>query len=400
MIILKNSLKYSEVAETIVYLKPGTGETDAEQLEKHFVVSESSQTFAVAAALGVDTSTVPRSRYYPHLKVMTGAVNQEAAAALRSDDRVLKVAGAPPLKLIRPVRAGAASLTTQRTWGLRALRIPSLWAQGLDGSGVAVGHLDTGVDAGHPALNGAVARFVEFGLLGERKTDRAQPYDSDDHGTHTAATIAGRPVKGRRVGVAPGAALHSALVIEGGAVVSRVLGGMDWAIETGVRVLNMSLGFQGYWDDFLDLTQILRARNILPVFAIGNEGAGTSRSPGNYAESLSVGAVDKDLRVPRFSSSDQFQRPTDPTVPNLVAPGVGVISARPGGGYQSMDGSSMATPHVAGLAALLLQAKPTASVAEVEAAILSSCRAVPGQPLVRQGQGLPDARLALKHLVG
>ena len=96
---------------------------------------------------------------------------------------------------------------------------------------------------------------------------------------------------------------------------------------------------------------MLRARGILPVFAVGNEGPGTSRSPGNYSEALSVGASDEDDLVADFSSSQQFRRPGDPRVPDIVAPGVGVISTVPGGGFAEKDGSSMATPHIAGLAA-------------------------------------------------
>ena len=107
-----------------------------------------------------------------------------------------------------------------------------------------------------------------------------------------------------------------------------------------------------------------RAQGILPLFAVGNEGPGTSRSPGNYVEALSVGATDRDDDVALFSSSQRFDRQSDLIVPDLVAPGVSVISARPGGGSQSMDGTSMATPHTAGLAALLLEAKPDATVDE------------------------------------
>ena len=185
-----------------------------------------------------------------------------------------------------------------------------------------------------------------------------KPHDSDEHGTHTAGTIAGRPVGGRHVGVAPGARLASAIVIEGGDAIARVLGGMDWALGLGARVLSLSLGFRGWWPDFLAVTRVLRQKGVLPVFAVGNEYAGSSRSPGNYPEALSVGACGEDDRVADFSSSQRFNRKKDPVVPDLVAPGVGIVSAKPGGGYQAMDGTSMATPHVAGLAALLLEAEP------------------------------------------
>ncbi len=400
MMLLKNDLMAATVTGAIVYLKPGVAAGVARKLESHFVRSEHSQPFAVAATLGVDPVSLPKGRYFPNLGVLTGVVDRGAVEALRADKAVRKVAGAPTLRLIRPVRVAAASLSAKRTWGIRALSVPSLWAEGLDGSGVSVAHLDTGADGKHPALTNAITSFAEFDFLGAQRQGLVPAYDSDEqgHGTHTAATIAGRPVKGQHVGVAPGAQLCSAMVIEGGNVLDRVLGGMDWAIESGARVLNMSLGFPGYWDEFLDLTRILRARGILPVFAIGNEGPATSRSPGNYAEALSVGAMDAQREVATFSSSDHFSRPQEVDVPDLVAPGVNVVSARPGGGYQSMDGSSMATPHVAGLAALLWQAKPTATVTEVEAAILGSGQSLAQQPAARQGRGAPDAKQALKLL--
>jgi subtilisin family serine protease len=206
-------------------------------------------------------------------------------------------------------------------------------------------------------------------------------------------------VNGRTIGVAPAADLASAIVIEGGDVVARVLGGMDWAVGQGVRVLSMSLGFRGWWEDFLPLVRLLRARNILPVFAVGNEGPGTSRSPGNYYQAVAVGAYDESGRVANFSSSQRFRRLRDPIVPDLVAPGVDVISARPGGGYQVMDGTSMATPHIAGLAALLLEAKPAATETQVERALLRSCLLRAGMTRDRAGRGVPDAVQALAILM-
>jgi subtilisin family serine protease len=179
-------------------------------------------------------------------------------------------------------------------------------------------------------------------------------------------------VNGRHIGVAPEAKLASATVIEGGNVIARVLGGMEWSIGKGIKILNMSLGFRGWVNHFLPLTRIIRRRGILPVFAVGNEGPGTSRSPGNYWQALSVGAHDNQNEVAWFSSSQTFLRLRDPIVPDLIAPGVDIISAKPGGGYQKMPGTSMATPHIAGLAALLWQAKPTATVNQIENAIFKS----------------------------
>jgi len=134
----------------------------------------------------------------------------------------------------------------------------------------------------------------------------------------------------------------------------------------------MSLGLRGMNTAFRSIVDLLRDSGVLPIIAVGNEGPGTSRSPGNYPEALSVGAHDRNTAVAGFSSSQRFRRRAQPLVPDLVAPGVDVISTGPAGSWHELSGSSMATPHVAGLAALLFQADPTATVDDVENAIFAS----------------------------
>jgi subtilisin family serine protease len=282
---------------------------------------------------------------------------------------------------------------------LETLKVDQLWKQGLTGQGVVVGHLDTGVDASHPALKGRVAEFAEWDLMGRRLAN-AKPHDSDVHGTHTAGTICGVAVQGRSVGVAPGATLCSGLVIEGGDAVARVLGGLDWLVGLGIRVVSMSLGFRGYTPVFTRLVDLLVSRNIVPVFAIGNEGPNTSRSPGNYPAPLAIGAFDEAGHTAIFSGSQHFARKDAPDKPDCVAPGVRIVSAKPGGGWQEMDGTSMATPHVAAVVALLLQAKPEATAREIRQAILDSSKPLAGEPALRYGRGMIQPVDALKLLTG
>jgi subtilisin family serine protease len=139
-------------------------------------------------------------------------------------------------------------------------------------------------------------------------------------------------------------------------------------------VLSLSVGLRGFHLEFVGLVDALRDNGVLPIVAVGNEGPGTSRSPGNYPKVVSVGYVSEAHGVGRLSSSQRFQRRSQPLVPDVVAPGEDVVSARPGGGWRTLSGSSMAVPHVAGLAALLLEAHPTATVAQLERAILESAQ--------------------------
>jgi subtilisin family serine protease len=315
-------------------------------LEAHFVTSEAGQDAALIRAavrrktlpggaeglrlrameaVSAQPGPPPRMRVFENLGIVLGTVDRQGLRALQAEASVYSVTAAPPISLIRPVAARPSRLSRGCTWGLQRLGVPQLRRQGLTGKGVLVGHLDTGVDGGHPALRGAVRSFADFDFLGE-PVPGATPHDTDTHGTHTAGTIAGRAVGRAEFGAAPGAELCSALVIEGGNVVARVLAGLDWVVGQQARILSLSLGLRGYREDFLPVIQVLRARNVLPIIAVGNEGPGTSRSPGNYPAALSVGAVGEDGRVAPFSSGQRFRRAEVPLVPALVAPGVDVLS--------------------------------------------------------------------------
>ena len=211
----------------------------------------SSPRLSVRAASAKSTSTPQPVRYYANLGVMLGNVNRDGLEALKDRTEVQDVVGSPQLRLIHPKRIAAATAATGPQWGMKKIDAPALWKKGFDGSGIIVAHLDTGVDGKHAALRNAITRFAFFDDLGAEVSPAPKPFDSGEHGTHTAGTIAGRPVRGKQIGVAPGAHIASALVIEGGNPIARVLGGMNWAVGVGARVLSMSLGFPGLVEDFL-----------------------------------------------------------------------------------------------------------------------------------------------------
>jgi subtilisin len=422
---LEKELAIRGVAQAVVYLEPSrplpTRTDDFGDLDSCFVKDERSVAASLASASLAMTaraprrnhrlralappryySDIPRIRYFPALGILLGDIHHDGLERLAASPRVRFVGSSIAVNLIRPTAARTAALTpslgADTTWGIEMMGIPRLWQEGLDGAGVRVAHLDTGVDANHPALSGAVAEFLfvdEHGV----GDPAVSAFDTEEHGTHTAGTIAGRPVSGRAIGVAPGAMLYSAAVCDGGNLVARILAGMEWASRQGVRILNLSIGLRPYHDDFRMIMSTLRAGGVLPVCAVGNSGPGTSSSPGNYDLVLSVGGCDAHRDVDRNSSSQWFARADDPLVPDLVAPGVDVISARPGGGYQSLDGSSQAAPHLSGLAALLWQARPDATVAEVESAIFNSC-SLGSMPQDRANRGLPNGPRAYEFLTG
>ena len=155
---------------------------------------------------------------------------------------------------------------------------------------------------------------------------------------------------------------------------------------------------RGFHPQFATILGLVKQRNVLPIVAVGNEGAQTSRSPGNHQEVISVGAIDEQNAVWLFSSSQTLPTTPKRSVPDLAAPGVAIWSSAPNGKLIPLSGTSMATPHVSGLAALLMEHKPEATAVDVENAIYKSCARPAGTSTVRISRGVPDAAKALAAL--
>ncbi|WP_436535936.1 S8 family serine peptidase [Actinoplanes sp. HUAS TT8] len=283
---------------------------------------------------------------------------------------------------------------------------PTAWQAGYDGTGVTVAILDTGVDATHPDLAGKIAGAENF-------TTTASTDDEVGHGTHVASIIAGSGAAsgGRYKGVAPGAKLLIGKVCETEFCDdSAILAGMAWAAARA-PVVNMSLG----GGDTPEIDPLEQAVNDLTaqydtlfVIASGNAGPNSVGSPSTADAALSVGAVDRDNQLADFSSTGP--RAGDHALkPEITAPGVDIVAAKakngfigdpaPVDGYVALSGTSMATPHVAGAAAILTQEHPGWSSSLRKNTLMGSAEPTAGVGAFEQGAGRVDVAREITQTV-
>jgi subtilisin family serine protease len=304
--------------------------------------------------------------------------------------------------LDRKVKASLADSVPQ-------IGAPQAWAAGFDGTGIDVAVLDTGIDATHPDLAGKVTAEANF-------TPDPSPADGFGHGTHVASIVAGggQASGGLRKGVAPGARLMNGKVLNnfGSGLESWIIDGMEWAAANGAEVISMSLA--GGPTDGTDpmaqaVDRITDTNGVLFTIAAGNIGffgEGSVTTPGTASKALTVGAVDKSNVLAFFSGLGP--RLGDFAVkPDITAPGVDIIAARAAGTslgtpidafYTMLSGTSMATPHSAGAAAILKQEFPLATPLELKSALVST--ALPGPYSVyQQGGGRVDVARAFSQKV-
>lgn len=321
--------------------------------------------------------------------------------------RGVKVFPDAPVRLIEPFEGEA---NAQMDAAGPTLGAPELWKRGIDGKGVTVAVIDTGVGP-HPDLQGRIVGFQDF------VNGRTDPYDDQGHGSHVSGTVGGDGAAsfGKLKGVAPEASIVGVKVLDAGGsgTFADVIAGIQWCVENkdryGIKVLNLSLGayVEETWKDdpVVQAVQAAERAGILPVIAAGNSGpfSGTVGTPGNAPAALTLGALDDrgtpwhwDDGIPFFSS--RGPTPVDNLAkPDVVAPGAG-ITAAVGEGYKRMSGTSMASPMAAGVAALLMQAHPEATPAQVKQALMETADPLRGFSKKGQGEGAIDAPAALARL--
>lgn len=332
----------------------------------------------IPSSNGLENVDADAASTAPKHQVEVHDVGAEEARDIAHEEDVAAVARPMPVTLIRPFDVGDASDSTD-IWGISVVRADT---SSFSGEGVVVAVLDTGIDKSHPAFAGV--DIVEKDFTGSGNGDR------HGHGTHCAGTIFGRDVGGTRIGIARGvkkALIGKVLNDTGGGTSEMMFRGMQWALDQGAQVISMSLGFdfpgaakrmiaagmpeeaavsnalEAYRSNlrFFDaLMQLVKARGAFGDTAVVVAASGNESNRPNFTVAASLPAAANDVvsvaALGRDNGGKLKTANFSNTMARIAAPGVDIVSAKVGGGFQSMSGTSMACPHVAGVAALWWEA--------------------------------------------
>jgi len=275
------------------------------------------------------------------------------------------------------------NIASTHAWGVDKIDAPAVWEKGITGTGITVAVVDTGIDSTHPDLDDLddnpstndpkVVGWVDY------VNSQPSPYDDHGHGTHVSGTISGTGANGIQTGVAPGSNLIVAKVLDayGSGYLSNCILGFEWGVNNGARIISFSSGLSVHDSAFGTAINNTVAAGVIPVIAAGNSGSdsGTILCPGDEINSCTVGATDSSDVIAYFSSRGPVTLDGQTYIkPDVSAPGVAVTSTYPGGGYATWNGTSMATPHVSGTVALMLQNTPTLKPSDIEKKLESTAK--------------------------
>ena len=281
------------------------------------------------------------------------------------------------------------SLVQNTLYGVEMVNARDVWPQS-DGTGVRVCVVDTGIDADHEDFNTGILTGYSGNLNGGLPWDQ----DGDSHGTHCSGTIAALDNTIGVYGVAPGAAIHTVRVFNNNANwvwQSNVDVAVQKCVDAGSRVVSMSLGSSQFINAEANYFDALKSTGVIAIAAAGNSGNSVKEYPASYEGVVSVAAVNSNGQRAGFS---QYNDMVD-----IAAPGVNVRSTTPNNNYASYSGTSMATPHVAGVAALLLGKYSTATAAQVTDALIAGAGG-PGSSGRDNflGYGITDAKASMDYM--
>ena len=369
-----------------------------------------------------------QSFYIVNSIAVTGS--KKVMEELSTFSEVAKILPNETRQLITPQKTMKISTNTNVNsntveWGVERVGAPQVWKMGIDGTGIVIASIDTGVQWDHPALKEKYRGFDStlpdqvnhstnwFDAVNGKDT----PYDDIKHGTHTVGTMVGSEPNGsNQIGVAPGAKWIAVKAFSPkGGTDSDLLEAGEWVLapkdvegnphpELAPDIVNNSWGGGSGLDEwYRPMVQSWRAADIFPVFAAGNSGyygEGTISAPANYPESFAVGATDVENDLAYFSS--RGPGPYEETKPNVSAPGANIRSAVPTGDYEDgWSGTSMATPHISGVIALVKQANASLSIDQIENLLMDTAIPLtnaeyPNTPNYGFGHGFVNAYNAIK----
>jgi subtilisin family serine protease len=264
-------------------------------------------------------------------------------------------------------------------WGIQRINADDAWGIS-SGSGVKVAVLDTGIDTDHPDLDNNLAGCLNF-IYSWRNCE-----DDNGHGTHVSGIIAAENNNLGVVGVSPNAKIYALKVLDrrGRGYLSDIIEALDWAVQNGIQVVNMSLGTSSDVASFREAVQRVNAAGITQVAAAGNSGPGanTVLYPARYPEVIAISATDSSDQVPSWSSRG--------IEVDLAAPGKDIYSTYLRGNYKTLSGTSMSAPHVTGTVALRLFLRPGETPATIESVLEANTDPLPFDPTL-VGAGLVNA---------
>jgi hypothetical protein len=345
------------------------------------------------------TSQLSAGTYYIRVYPYTGDTNYNLAVSATTATVTPGYSAISGYGLVNAAKAVAGALNQSpfanvptfggaNDWGVNLVNAPEAWARGYTGQGVVVAVLDTGVDRNHADLAGNIwtnaGEIANDGLDNDGNGYVDDVYgwnfangnnntlDGNRHGTHVAGTIAAANNGFGATGVAYNSRIMPVKVLSdsGSGSYSGVAQGIRYAVDNGADVINMSLGGGSTDSAVQSALQYASSRGVIVVMAAGNAGAAQPGYPASSATSwgLAVGAVDSSNQMASFSN----RAGSNSSMRYVTAPGVQVYSTLPNGGYGFLSGTSMAAPHVAGVVALMLNANPNLTDAQVRQIITTT----------------------------